>query len=230
MSANYKLFIANKNYSSWSLRPWVLLKELGIDFEEQLTTFIPGSNWLPFREFSPNGTVPCLHANGEVIWDSLGIIEYLAEHHKNVWPDENVARTWARCATAEMHSGFAALRNECTMTCGQRIRLHKVSNALQTNIERIDELWNEGLTRFGGPFLAGSVFSAIDAFFAPVAFRVRTYDLQLSSTSINYTKRLLKLKSMQDWEQAALAETWREPDHEQDAANSGVILEDFRVS
>lgn len=230
MKTNYTLFIANKNYSSWSLRPWVLMKELNIDFEERLIPFVKGSNWKQFREFSPNGTVPCLHANNHTIWDSLGIIEHLAEHHTNVWPEDIAARTWARCATAEMHSGFTALRNDCTMTCGQRIQLHDISANLQSNIDRIDELWNEGLSRFEGPFLAGNTFSAVDAFYAPIAFRVRTYALQLSQTSLDYVNRLLSLVSMQEWDKAALAETWREPGHEQEAINSGIITDDFRTN
>ena len=229
MTIPYKLFIANKNYSSWSLRPWVLMKELNIDFEEQLVPFIEGSNWLPFREFSPNGTVPCLHTSDDIIWDSLGIIEYLAERHSGVWPENIEARTWARCVTAEMHSGFSAIRNECTMTCGQRIQLHKISANLKANIDRIDELWNEGLDRFGGPFLASNSFSAVDAFYAPIAFRIRTYDLQLSQTSLDYANRLLALTSMQEWDISALAETWREKSHEQDASDSGEILKDSRA-
>ena len=230
MTASYKLFIANKNYSSWSLRPWLLMKELKINFHEELIPFIEGSNWTPYRKFSPNGTVPCLHSRDGTIWDSLGIIEYLAEHHKGVWPEDATARTWARCATAEMHSGFAALRNDCTMTCGQRIQPHKISSNLQANIDRIDELWNEGLNRFGGLFLAGKAFSAVDAFYAPVAFRIRTYNLQLSQSSLDYANHLLALTSMQQWEAEALAEPWREPNHEQEASNSGTILEDFRTS
>ncbi len=226
----YKLFIANKNYSSWSLRPWVLLKELGIPFDEELIPFIQGSNWTPFREFSPNGTVPCLHDNETPIWDSLAIIEYLAESHETVWPKSSEARRWARCATSEMHSGFSALRNDCTMTVGQRIQLHTVSAALKANIDRIDELWNEGIASFGGDFLAGSDFTAVDAFYAPIAFRIRTYDLSVSQVAKAYVDKILGLQSMKDWETAALAETWREFDHEQDAINSGVILEDFRAS
>src|SRR5690606_38041445 len=100
----YTLFIANKNYSSWSLRPWVLMRELGIPFEERLTPFVEDSNWESFRTFSPNGKVPCLHDGETVVWDSLGITEYLAEHHRSVWPSEGKARAWARCASAEMHS------------------------------------------------------------------------------------------------------------------------------
>ncbi len=104
------LHIANKNYSSWSLRQWVLLSELGIPFREQLSPFAAGSNWEAFRAFSPNGKVPCLHDGDEVVWDSLAIVEYLAERHAGVWPVDASARTWARCASAEMHTGFAALR------------------------------------------------------------------------------------------------------------------------
>ena len=230
MTTHYTLYIANKNYSSWSLRPWVLMKELNIGFEEQLIPFIEGSNWISFREFSPNGTVPCLHADNQIVWDSLSIIEHLAENHSSVWPKDNVARAWARSAAAEMHSGFTAIRNDCTMTCGQRIQLHAISKSLQANIDRIDELWNEGLNRFGGPFLAGSTFSAVDAFYAPIAFRIRTYDLTLSQSSLDYVNRLLQLSSMQEWDKAALAETWREESHEKDATDSGTITEDFRSS
>src|SRR5688500_63396 len=100
----YQLYIANKNYSSWSLRPWVLMRELAIAFSERLVAFESGSNWQMFRSFAPNGKVPCLVDQGTVVWDSLGIAEYLAERHDGVWPQDAQARAWARCATAEMHS------------------------------------------------------------------------------------------------------------------------------
>ena len=116
-----KLYIANKNYSSWSLRPWLLMTELGIDFEEILTPF-EVSNHANFSRFSPNAKVPCLHDGGLVIWDSLAIIEYLAESHPQVWPKATAARAWARSASAEMHSGFSALRNQCSMSCGMVMR------------------------------------------------------------------------------------------------------------
>jgi glutathione S-transferase len=175
----YTLHVANKNYSSWSLRPWVLLSELGIPFEERLSPFLPGSgsSWADFRAFSPTGRVPCLHDGDEVVWDSLAIAEYLAERHAGVWPPDARARAWARCAAAEMHAGFATLRNDCTMNCGVRVRLHGVSASLQKDLARLGELWNEGLQRFGGPFLAGRSFGAVDAFYAPVAFRIQTYGL-----------------------------------------------------
>jgi len=225
----YVLYIANKNYSSWSLRPWVLMKALAIPFEERLQVFREGSNWDPFRAFSPAGLVPCLHDGPTVVWDSLAIAEYLAERHAGVWPADAPARAFARCAAAEMHSGFPVLRNICTMNCGLRIRLREVSPALQRNLDRIGELWNEGLARFGGPFLAGPAFTAADAFYAPVAFRVQTYDLRLPGAAADYARRLLALPAMQDWYRAALAETWREQAHEAEALDVGTVLADLRA-
>ncbi len=224
----YKLYISNKNYSSWSLRPWVLMKELSITFEEKIFPFAEGSNWEAFRAFSPNGKVPCLHHDELVVWDSLAIAEYLAEHHDGIWPEDPAARAFARAAAAEMHSGFGTLRQECPMDCGVRIRLSNISSDLQRDIDRIDELWCEGLNRFGGPFLAGAKFTAVDAFFAPVAFRVNTYSIPLSAKALDYSNRLLALDSMLNWEAAALKETWREPEHEQQALKAGILLADYR--
>ena len=225
----YTLHIANKNYSSWSLRPWVLLRELGIPFEEVLHRFAEGSNREAFRAFSPNGLVPCLH-DGEIrVWDSLAIVGHVAERHPEVWPADPLARAWARSAAAEMHSGFGTLRERCTMNCGIRIRLDTIEPALQQDIARIDELWNEGLARFGGPFLAGERFTAVDAFFAPVAFRVLTYGLALSDAASAYAERLRALPAMKEWEAAGLAETWREPAHEAEAQRAGTLLADLRA-
>ncbi|QNM97054.1 glutathione S-transferase family protein [Chitinimonas koreensis] len=227
----YQLHIANKNYSSWSLRPWLLLSELGIAFDERLIPFdAGGANWAPFRRFAPNGRVPCLHDGDTVVWDSLAIVEYLAERHAGVWPADGAARTWARCAAAEMHAGFGALRQRCSMNCGVRIRLHAVPAELQRDLDRIAELWNEGLARFGGPFLAGAQFSAVDAFFAPVAFRLESYGLQLGEAADAYAARLRALPGMQRWLAAALAEPWREPGHEAEALAAGTLLEDRRLA
>ena len=226
----YILYIANKNYSSWSLRPWVLMQELGMAFEERLVPFGAGSNWTEFRKFSPSGKVPCLVDGEQTVWDSLAITEYLAEKHRAVWPTDVGARAWARCAAAEMHSGFAALRENCSMSCGIRARLNETPGALKLDLERLDELWTEGLERFGGPFLAGLSFSAVDAFYAPVAFRIQTYGLDLSDAATAYATRLLNLASMKQWYAAALAEPWREDDHEANIARSGVILEDLRAT
>jgi glutathione S-transferase len=225
----YQLYIANKNYSSWSLRPWVLMRELAIAFSERLVAFESGSNWQMFRSFSPTGTVPCLVDQGTVVWDSLGIAEYLAERHDGVWPEDAQARAWARCAAAEMHSGFATLRERCTMNIGIRVRLHDMPDVLAEEIARIGELWNEGLQRFGGPFLGGRTFTAVDAFFAPVAFRAQTYGLQFGAAADSYVERLLALSSMQSWQADALRETWREPDHEEEAKRTGTWLEDRRA-
>ena len=228
----YELHIANKNYSSWSLRPWVLMHEQGIPFQEQLWPFAPGtgSSWAAFRAFSPTGKVPCLRDGDTWVWDSLAIAEYLAERHPGVWPADAAARAWARCAAAEMHSGFAALRTHCTMNCGIRMRLDAMPDALSQDIVRIGELWNEGLTRFGGPYLAGAAFGAVDAFYAPVAFRIQSYGLPLDAPAQAYAQRLLALTSMRRWYTDALAETWRDPDHEDEVQNAGTLLQDLRAS
>jgi len=225
----YKLFIANKNYSSWSLRPWLLMRQLALPFDEQQVLLPEGSSWNLFRSFSPSGRVPCLHDGETVVWDSFGIVEYLAERHAGVWPADPKARAWARCAAAEMHSGFTALRNSCTMTCGLRIRLHETPPALERDIARLGELWGEGLTRFGGPFLAGKELTAVDAFFAPVAFRAQTYGLAFDAASAAYLGRLLALPAMQRWYTDALAETARESAHEAEAKAAGTLLEDLRA-
>ncbi len=223
------LYIANKNYSSWSLRPWALMRMLEIPFTEQIKPLIEGGCWDEYREFSPNGRVPCLHDAGRVVWESLAITEYLAEDYPAVWPLDRDARAWARCAVAEMHAGFAALRGECPMSCGVRVQKHAISPALKRDLGRVDELWNEGLGRFGGPFLAGPAFNAADAFFAPVAFRVQTYGLPLSQTAMAYVQRLLELEPMRDWYAAALREPWRELSHDHEIENSGVITGDLRA-
>jgi glutathione S-transferase len=219
------LYIANKNYSSWSLRPWVLMRELGIPFEEKL---VPFGGAQAFRAFSPTGRVPCLVEGTTVVWDSLAIVEYLAEKFALVWPAAAVARAWARSAAAEMHSGFEHLRGICTMTWGVRVRLEASPQGLQADLTRLDELWNDGFTRFGGPFLAGAAFTAADAFFAPVAFRIQTYGLELSKPALQYASALLALPAMQSWYAAALTEPWREVDHEEELLRAGKVLEDLR--
>lgn len=224
----YTLYIANKNYSSWSLRPWALMTELGIGFKEQLVPFGAGSNWDEFRRFSPTGKVPCLVDDGLTVWESLSIVEFLAERHQGVWPMQSAARAWARSAAAEMHAGFATLRTQCPMNCGIRVRLHEGGPALKTDLTRLDELWREGLARFGGPFLAGEAFTAVDAFFAPVAFRAQTYGLSLSDASQAYAQRLLQTSALQRWQRDALAEPWREPGHEADAVAFGALVLDLR--
>lgn len=231
----YQLHIANKNYSSWSLRPWVLMTELGIAFEEQLHPFEALSNFEKFRAFSPTGLVPCLldlsnSQDGDTcVWDSLAIVEYLHEHHPSVWPADARARAFARSAAAEMHSGFTALRNSCPMNCAVTVQLNEVPDALQRDLNRLDELWCQGLDNFGGPFLAGGQFTAVDAFYCPVAFRVQSYQLPLSDLAMAYSQTLLGLDSMQAWYQAGLQEPWIEEGHEDDIRAVGKVMEDKRT-
>jgi glutathione S-transferase len=224
----YKLYIANKNYSSWSLRPWVLMREAGIEFEEHLRPF-GGPAWKEFLEISPSGKIPCLVDGSILVWDSLAIAEYLAERHPGVWPRQAEARAWARSAAAEMHSGFTELRNRCSMSCGVRLRLKETPAVLKRDIARLESLWSEGLTRFGGPFLAADSFTAVDAFFAPVAYRVQTYGLQLSPASAAYVRRLLEVPAMRDWYSAALAENFRDAPHEAEMLEMAVVIEDLRA-
>lgn len=229
----YTLITANRNYSSWSLRPWVLMKALDIPFIDDIIYF-EEENYERFREFAPNGQVPCLKddcrdGRTDTIWDSLAIVEYLAERHGGCWPDDGNARTWARCAAAEMHGGFGPLRNICTMNVGVRATLHSIETPLQRNIDRIGELFAQGLDNFGGPWLTGQSFSAVDAFFAPVAYRVRSYDLDIGAKGRGWVDRMIAHPAMQDWERQALAETQREIGHEEEIAAAATVTADYRV-
>ena len=226
-----RLYIANKNYSSWSLRPWLLLRQLGIAFEETLVPFSDDNSG--YKAFSPTGRVPCLVDSGVgevVVWDSLAITEYIAEAHPAAWPQDKAARAWARSACAEMHSGFGQIRNLCSMNCGLRVQLHAQPPALLAEWQRVEELWTQGLQRFGGPFLAGASFTAADAFYAPVAFRAQTYGIVLSVAAQAYAERLRALPAMQAWYSDALAETWRHEGHEAEARAVGVTRQDLRAS
>lgn len=226
----YVLHIANKNYSTWSLRAWSLLTALNIPFEENQHIFpSDGPSYPEFSKFSPTGFVPILDDGDIKVWDSLAIALHVAEEHPQVWPSDPVARSWARSAAAEMHSGFSALRNQCGMNVGIRCKRPEITAPLQRDLDRLDRLWGEGLTRFGGPFLAGDAFSAADAFFCPVAFRVQTYDLQLSKRSLDYVALLLGLPAMQDWYRAGIAEPYREPGHEAETTLAHQVIADHRA-
>ncbi len=224
------LITANRNYSSWSLRPWLLMTERGIAFEDRVELFHEGSSYDAFRRFSPTGQVPVLLDGDTTVWDSLGIALYLADRHDGIWPADPAARAWAQSAVAEMHGGFATLRNQCTMNVGVRVALPAIAPALARDVARIGELWSEGLTRFGGPFLAGPAFSAADAFYAPVVFRVRTYGLAIPPDARRFVDHMLALPGMRAWEAAALAEPWREPGHEAELAACGTVVEDHRAA
>ena len=225
----YDLHIGNKNYSSWSLRPWVLLTALGIPFNETQHFFAPDNS--SFRDFSPSARVPALVDGKTTVWDSLAIAEYIYEDHPAVWPASKVARAFARSAAAEMHSGFSTLRNTCSMSVGIRVKLHDTPPALIRDLARIDAVWTNGLSNFGGPFLAGDAFTAVDAFYAPVVFRIQTYGLgfDLSDVARAYIDRMLALPAMQVWYKGSLAETERDVPHEAEIAAMGEIIADYRV-
>ncbi|MBX9643039.1 MAG: glutathione S-transferase family protein [Novosphingobium sp.] len=224
---SYTLITANRNYSSWSLRPWLLMKVLGIPFAERLEPFTRPDNYELFRKFSPTGQVPLLIDGARKIPDSLGIALYLAERHPGVWPTDEEARIFAQGAVCEMHGGFGHLRNDCTMNVGVRVTPRPMSEGLIRNVARVREIFETGLARFEGPWLAGAEFSAADAFYAPVAFRIRTYGLDVGQGQA-WADHVLAHPAMLEWEAAALAESWREATHEAELAATGVVTADFR--
>ena len=225
----YTLITANRNYSSWSLRPWLLMKGLGLAFEDRIEPFTKPANYDDFRAFSPTGQVPVLLHETRTIYDSLGIALYLADRHHGVWPADEAACAWAQCAVTEMHGGFSALRGDCTMNVGVRVKPKPMSGALQRDVARVAELWEQGLSRFGGPYLAGAEFSIVDAFFAPVAFRVRTYGLDVGAAEQAWVDHIIAHPAMQEWEAAALKETWREVGHEEELRSCGDVVADYRA-
>lgn len=222
------LFIANKNYSSWSLRSWLLMRELGIPFQEHMLPFSDQQAWDEFRARGGNGKVPTLQDGDVQVWDSLAITEHLAERAPQVWPSDPGARTWARSTCAEMHSGFQALRDLCSMNIAVKVQLTSMPDALARDVERIAAIWQEGLSRFGGPFLAGAGFSAVDAFYAPVVFRFESYGLDRSPAMADYLQHMLALPGMQEWATQALQEPWTDSSHEADCEKIGTIVEDLR--
>lgn len=223
----YTLITGNRNYSSWSLRPWFLMRALDIAFEDRIEPFTKPSNYDEFRAFSPTGQVPVLLHGERTVWDSLGIALYLADRHHGVWPADEAARAFAQCAVAEMHGGFAALRNDCTMNVGVRVEPKPMRPALARDVARVREIFEEGLACFGGPWLAGFEVTALDAFFAPVAFRIRTYGLDVGRGQA-WVDHVLAHPAIRDWERQALAESWREASHEEELAACGRITADYR--
>lgn len=193
----------NPPRSSWSLRPWILLKTLGIPFEEKVVRYLDdkAAQRSQFQVFSPTAKIPVLVDNEITIWDSLAIIEYVAESYPQIWATGKVARAWSRSACAEMHSGFSTLRNICDFKPLERLTLTDIPTELADELARIDQLWEEGLTRFGGKFLSGEQFTAVDAFFVPIALRIETYGLHrfFSKPSLAYQRQLLALPALSEW-------------------------------
>jgi glutathione S-transferase len=206
------LIIGNKNYSSWSLRPWMLLKHLGVDFEERLIPLDTPQFKQELEKYGPSGQVPVLHHGAQCIWDSLAICEYLAELTTRGWPQERHARAIARSVCAEMHSGFVNLRMEWPMNARARNRRTPMTPGLDADIDRIDEIWVDCRRRFGsaGPWLFGE-YSIADAMYAPVVLRFRTYGAQVSQSARWYLATALEDSALQEWVQSAQAERWKLP-------------------
>src|SRR6476620_6118715 len=199
-----KLYIGNKNYSSWSMRPWVLLRQAGIAFDEVLVPFDAMDDESPFKRtvqrLNPAGHVPILVDGDLVVWDTLAIAEYLAETHpeRQLWPRDPKARARARSLCAEMHAGFGALREHCPMNLEATLpdigaRALAEQAGVRDDLARIVRMWTDALAASGGPLLFGS-FSIADAYFAPVATRIRTYALPVPANVGAYVERLFALQ------------------------------------
>jgi glutathione S-transferase len=203
------LYIANKNYSSWSFRPWLALTAAGIPFEEVLIPFDFSAGNPRFKEISPTGRVPVLHHGDLRVWESLAIIEYAAEIFPDhpVWPQAAKGRAVARSISMEMLSGFRALRNACPMNMRRPKGRITLPDGVAGDVERISSIWKGCLDRSGGPYLFGA-FSAADAMFAPVVNRCDVYDLVTDPEVLAYMKAVKNHPAWQRWQEAALAETW----------------------
>lgn len=210
-----QLIIGNKNYSSWSMRPWVLMKQLGLPFEEHKLRF-DFSPQSPFRRevarFSPAGKVPVLFDDDFAVWDTLAIIEYLHDKFpgRGVWPADMRLRARARSLAAEMHSGFGALRNHCPMNIEAALpevgaRIWAEQEGVRKDVQRIELAWAEALNDSGGPFLFGE-FSAVDAMYAPVCMRLRSYHLPIVQTTHDYIAHVAAAPGVKAWVMDALEE------------------------
>ena len=218
-----KLVIGNKNYSSWSFRPWIAMRVFGIPFEEILIPFGTPLGNPDFKArlaaYTPAGLVPVL-VDGDVhVWETLAIMEYLAEKFpdKQLWPADAKARAHARTISSEMHAGFSALRSECPVNFRRPMRERALSAAAQATVTRVDAIWTECRAKHGGPFLFGT-FGAADAMYAPMVARLNTYGQteKLSREARAYMDAMMALPAWAEWRAGALAETWIVPEDEAD--------------
>jgi glutathione S-transferase len=208
--AQLTLAIGNKNYSSWSLRAWIALKHLGVDFDEVVIPLDQAGTREQIDHYGPSGHVPVLRAGELVVWESLAICEYAAELTGRGWPRSSEARALARSVAAEMHSGFASLRSLWPMNARARNRRTAMTAALAADVERIDEIWSDCRHRFGagGPWLFGAEYTIADAMYAPVVLRFNTYAARVSDSARWYMATVLEDGAMQEWLLAARAEPW----------------------
>ncbi len=206
-----KLVIGNKAYSSWSFRPWILMTVLGIPFEEELIPLYREGSAEAIRRLSPGGKVPALIDGGLVVWESLAIIEYLADRFpgRGVWPDDIAARAHARALATEMHAGFQPLRNRCPMNVRRAPKALVLGPEVEANVARIVAAWGEARARFGagGPFLYGA-FSGADAMYAPVVSRFHCYAVPVPPEARAYMDAVMALPAWRAWTEAGQAEPW----------------------
>ena len=213
--AQYTLVIGNKAYSSWSLRPWLAMKYAGIAFDEVRIPLYQDNHRARIEKYSAAGRVPVLIAGDITVWDSLAICEFLAERHpeRRLWPAAAAVRAHARAISAEMHSGFFALRGSMGMNVRRLFPGVGMTPEVRADIARIEAMWGDCLKRYGGPFLCGG-FSITDAMYAPVATRFETYAVGLSASARRYVDTVLALPAMKDWYAQARAETEVLPQYE----------------
>jgi glutathione S-transferase len=214
-----KLIIGNKNYSSWSFRPWIAMKVAGIAFEEEVISLNAADFKERVRKISGTGKVPAL-ADGDVhVWESLAILDYLAEKFPDarLWPADRKARAHARAVAAEMHAGFVPLRRHCPMNMWRPVIKRELTPEASNDVRRIESLWTDCRTRFGqdGPFLFG-VFGAADAMYAPVVSRLHTYAVEVAPAARAYMAAMMALPAWMEWRGAALKEPWVLPEDEVD--------------
>lgn len=206
-----QLVIGNKRYSSWSLRPWLVMTQFALPFEETLIQLDTPTFAEEVRRFSPSGRVPCLIDGDITVWETLAIIEYLAETVPDVaiWPRDKAARALARAISNEMHAGFSGLRSACPMNLRRTFPYRDRGEAAKKDVERITALWRDARQRFGagGPFLFGA-FSAADAMYAPVVLRLTGYNWPLAPDIAEYVAAVHELPAMEAWKAAASAEPW----------------------
>jgi glutathione S-transferase len=209
------LYVGNQNYSSWSMRPWLVLTWGKIDFETRVVPL--GGEGYTKRQMpavlavSPSGAVPALHVDGEVIGDSLAISEWAAEQSPSLWPKAPLVRALARSATAEMHSGFGAIRSQLPCNIRRRAEPRVLSSEVTQEIARLSSMWTSLRARNGGPYLFGDTRTIVDAFFTPIATRFRTYAVNLERDAQSYVDTLLDDPDFKTWEKAGIAESWTMP-------------------
>ena len=212
-----RLFIANKAYSSWSMRPWLVMRHFGLPFDEEVIPLDTPTTRSAILRHSPTGKLPALAADGLLLWESLGIVEYLADLHPGlgIWPEDRTARAMARTVSAEMHAGFTALRRACPMNLRRPVRAIPVGDDVKADVARVEEVWASMRAGYGGggDFLFGA-FSAADAMFAPVVNRLDTYALATRPETRAYMAAMQALPAWQDWLAGARAEPWFIPHYE----------------